>query len=103
MKKKETNKAFREVEAYLFELEDIKYQTTEDIYLMADEFYDQCEEWNDDIDEDIDENANSVLERLLGRGGKLLVSSECHGFRRVLDSKARTACRNLDFSKIRRK
>ncbi|MCZ0933244.1 MAG: hypothetical protein OXJ52_08850 [Oligoflexia bacterium] len=96
--------AVREVEEYLFELEEIKYQTTEDIYFMADEFYDQCEEWNDEIEDYIDGGqANSIAERLMSRGGKLLVSSECHGFRRVLDSKARTACRNLDFSKIRRK
>ncbi|MDE0091694.1 MAG: hypothetical protein OXN83_00220 [Oligoflexia bacterium] len=83
--------AVREVEEYLADLEEIKYDSTEEIFIMADEFYDQCTEWEDEIQEDIDEKANSMLEKFLGRAGKLVTRTECQGFTRLLDSKARKA------------
>ena len=101
--------AVKEVEEYLVDLEEIKYDTAEEIYIMSDEFYSQCEELKESLDKGIDRRehkkqnfGNSVLD-FLSRMGNVAVSSECNGFTRLLDSKARTACKTFDFSKINRR
>ena len=99
--KRGEDQGVREMEEHLAEIEDIKYEVTEDIYSMADEVYDQCEELRDEIDAEMEEKANTVFEKFLGRSGKFLVTSECQGFRRILDSRGRNPCRSLSLSKIR--
>ena len=90
-----------EVEDYLYELEDLKYETADEIYYMADQVYDQCEEWEEDMDDGI-EDEDDDLQRFLRRAGKFITSSECSGLRRSIDHKARTVCKNFDFSKLDR-
>ena len=98
--------AVREVEEYLKDLEEIKYDTADEIYYLADTFYDTCAEldgdWDDELDEAKREDRNWI-NKLFIRGGKMLTSSECQGFRRIADSRGRNPCRNVDFSRLERK
>ena len=100
--KRGDDQAVREMEEHLAELEEIKHEVTEDIYSMADEVYNLCEDVRNEIDDAMEERANSIVERFLGRTGKFLVTSECKGFSRILDSRGRNPCRNFDFSKMRK-
>ena len=91
--------AIAETEEYLLDLEDLKYDTAEEIYALADVIDDQCDDWKDRQDKGID-NENKSGQKFLRRIGKFLTTSECGGLLRSIDHKARTVCRNLDISKI---
>ena len=98
--------AVQEVEEYLNDLEEIKYDTAEEIYYMADGFYEQCEEWDNEWEDEIDEAKEKDrrwYNKLLKRAGKMVVSTECQGFRRIADSRGRNPCLNIDFSRVERK
>ena len=98
--RKDNEAGIAETEEYLADLEELKYETTDEIYYMADIVYDQCEEWEEDQEQGI-EDEDDTLQKFLRRAGKFLTASECGGLRRSIDHKARTVCKNLDFSKLK--
>ena len=97
-----------EMEEYLYDLEETKQDTANEIYFMADQFYDQCAEWEDDLEEELDlkdeikSDAKRLFEKFAVRGAKFLVSSECQGFSRVLDSRGRNPCISIDLYRLER-
>ena len=101
-KKEGNEQGIAETEQYLNDLEDLKYDTAEEIYTMADVVDEQCEELLDDQEKGIDD-AEKNWAKFVRRIGKLATSSECGGLRGSIDHKARTVCRNFDISKIGRR
>ena len=91
--------AIAETEEYLLDLEDLKYDTAEEIYALADVIDDQCDDWKDRQDKGID-NENKSGQKFLRRIGKFLTTSECSGMRQSIDYKVRATCKNFpDFQK----
>ena len=104
--KERDDEGVREVEDYLNDLEKIKYDTAEEIYFMADGFDEICEEWDSEWEDELDEakaEDRHLLNKLLIRGGKMITSTECQGFRRIADSRGRNPCLLVDFSRLERK
>ena len=98
--KENNDRGIEEVEEYLADIDDLKYDTADEIYLLADDIFDQCEEWDEDIKAEI-EAEDDWGDKLLRRTLKFVTNSECQGLRRSMDHKARTVCKNLNFSKLK--
>jgi len=99
---KKDKEGIEDVEEDLRELESVKYNFSESIYEMADEINDLGERALDQIEKEREEEEVEGFDFLWLTVRNLSVNSEFGSFTRVLDSKARLACRDsLDFSKIK--
>lgn len=93
------HRAVEELELYLHDLDEVKYDFVDQIYLMADDTHDLVEELEDKID---DESEDDLLETLKNTGLRLFVRSELSSITQILDHKANLACRGqIDFDKVR--
>ena len=104
-KRKGDEDKIEEIELLLEEVEETKYDTADELYSIADEFDEIQEGLLDNIDDHYNQKDDLNIAQTIGRGlGRIVVKSEVGGFTRVLDSRARRACRGqIDFSKISRR
>ena len=85
---------------YLQDLEDAKYDIMEELYTTADQF----DDLQDDLEKSIDdirskqENKTSHSREMLISGLKVVSRFELSGFRYILNSRARLACKNQRIS-----
>lgn len=100
-----------EIKEHLLEVEEAKYEIADELYAMADEFdevkgdvLDEIDDHYDKKEEEKDDHGLTIGQTLLKGLTKSVTRSEFGGLVRVLDSRARIACRNpIDFSKIKRR
>ena len=92
------------MEEYLLDLEETQYELADELYAMADEFDDIREELQDETARAIGGDKPSGWDRIAINLGNIVIKDQVGSFVRVLDSRARLACKGqLDFSKIKRK
>lgn len=89
-----------EIESGLGDIEEQKYEVTDELYLIADEFDKLTEDMIGDIDDKEEEAGNSIFEKFLAGGARVVTRTEVGSFTRCLDARARRLCSNIDFSKI---
>jgi len=99
LEKTRDNRKEEELELYLDQIEVEKDQFIDYIYGISDPIYDACADLEDSIDDKIDDKIDSRAWRALtGTFFGLTFNSECHRIYRVMESKANSACANLNFS-----
>ena len=85
-------------EEHLSAIEDQKYEIADGIYAMADESSNISDELHDKVDSSEKWGGSSrPIKRIFGSALNMLIDSEVGGFTRVLDSRARMACRGTNF------
>ena len=82
-----------EIKEQLFDIENIKQDITNDLYLLATEFDEIAEVASNKIE---DRRTNNPLTNLLNTVGNVYVKQEFRGFTRFLDSKVNNACSGLN-------
>ena len=84
--------ALEEIEEYAYDLDELKYYTLDEIYIISEEFEDLENDALDDVDEFRNSNDDNLGTAILGIFGNFAVRSEIGGFRRFFNRKARRAC-----------
>lgn len=89
------------LEEHLSAIEDQKYEIADGIYAMADESSNIADELRDKVDSSQRfGSSGKPIRRIFASLLNMTIDSEVGSITRVLDSRARVVCRNIDLSRI---
>ena len=97
-----------DIQENLEALKEVKYTFMDDLYDIADDFDDIEYSLRDDVNAAVDKQAKDHAKdatwwRMLGTGANILLKDGVGGFTRVLDKRARKACRSqIDLEEFKR-